>query len=34
MLNHANRPAAKYLTADNRTIGVFEPPAAAEGEVR
>ncbi len=33
-LDEVNAAATKYLTADNRTIGIFEPIASANGEAR
>ena len=32
--DQVNAVAAKYLTADNRTLGVFEPTAGSDGEAR
>jgi zinc protease len=33
-LDQVNAAAATYLTADNRTLGVFEPTVGADGEAR
>jgi zinc protease len=33
-LDQVNAAAAKYLTAENRTIGFFEPTTGSDGEVR